>query len=277
MRPPLIVSITTLPSRLGLIRPTLESLLDGDTKPGAIRLILPDKPLRGSDVFVIPDFLGDPDFLQGIIEVVRVERDWGPGTKLLGGLRTITQPSVLVIADDDVRYRRDFLTGLYDAQSADRGASFSYHVWPLGGIDKAQGVDGISNWTPNLAGIEQYFASYVDGTDLMFDDDLWISFFLAAHGIPVRSLDHQLSGSLIYEPVHAVGALVHLQGNLARTHLERWGLRSLMQRVAMPAARHRAIRARGVRRALLGAPRRLWSEGRLALGRARRRLRRTGL
>lgn len=245
---PLIVSITSMPSRLGLIRPTLESLLAGETRPDAIRLVLPEVPLRGTARFVIPDFLGDPDFCQDIVEVVRVERDWGPGTKLIGGLRTVREPSILVIADDDVRYRKDFLTGLYRAQCANLHSSFSYFTHSLGGIDVGQGVDGFSFWSPNLAGIEAFFAAYVDGTDLVFHDDLWISFFLATRGVRIGSLKQLLGGSLIYEQVHQVEALMHLEGDQGRERLEQWGLRTLMQRVPMTAARRRAIRARSLSR-----------------------------
>lgn len=267
MNAPLIVSITSLPNRLGLIRPTLESLLAGETRPDAIRLILPETPLRGTARFEIPDFLGDPDFCQGVVEIVRVERDWGPGTKLIGGLRTLHEPAILVIADDDNLYRADFLTGLVAAQAADHGASFSYYTTPVGGIDKGQGSDGFSFWTPNLGGIEAFFDSYVDGTNLMLHDDLWISFFLAARGVRVENLDQLLHGSLIYEQVHQVEALVHLDGAQDRERLEQWGLRSLMRQVPMPASRRRAIRLRAAARAIRNAGRRVLRAGRRFSGR----------
>lgn len=198
-RPPLIVGITTLPSRIRAIRPTLESLLSGDLKPDSIRIVCPAVSLREKTGYAIPDFLADPRFHGGVVELVRVERDFGPGSKLLGVLPSLEGPSYLVIADDDVRYRPDFLAGLYEAQAADHGSSFSYFTYTAERFTLGQGCDGFSFWAPNLQGITDFFLKYVDGTDVMFHDDLWISLFLASRGIAVRSLAHKLGSGLIYE------------------------------------------------------------------------------
>jgi hypothetical protein len=251
---PLIVSITTLPSRIARIRPTLESLLGGDRRPDLIRVVVPDKPLRESGQFVIPDFLADEAFHRGVVRAVRIPRDFGPGAKLLGTVGEIETPSCLVLADDDVRYRPDFLAGLWDAQMADLGSSFSFYTYPVRGITVGQGCDGFSFWTPNLAGIEQFFAAYVDATDLMFHDDLWISFFLASRGVKVKSLAHRLGGSLIYEDVYEHNALRNLDGALAREELNRRGYRTLFDRVDMPSGRRAAIGLTAAYRKYVGGP-----------------------
>lgn len=254
LRPPLVVGMTTLPNRIGLIRPTLESLLGGETVPDSIRLALPAIPMRGDGVYVVPDFLNDPDFTRGIIEIVRIPRDFGPGSKLLGVLPTLAEPSVLVIADDDVRYRPDFLTGLSDYQRRDRSASFSHFVPTRLGIKNGQGVDGFSFWSPNLEGITDFFANHVDGTDLMFHDDFWISFFLAIQGVPIRNLDHLLHGSLIYESLHKIEALCELDGTLARSRIEKESFARLMRSVPMASERRRDMRRRAIAQRCLEAP-----------------------
>lgn len=272
LRPPLVVGMTTLPNRIGLIRPTLESLLGGETVPDSIRLALPGVPMRGDGVYVVPDFLNDPDFTRGIVEIVRIPRDFGPGSKLLGVLPTLAEPSVLVIADDDVRYRPDFLTGLSDHQLRDRSASFSYHVFEKLGITCGQGVDGFSFWSPNLAGIPEFFANHVDRTDLMFHDDFWISFFLAIQGVPIRSLDHLLRGSLIYESVHKVEALCELDGLLERSRIEKAGFARLMRSVPMASERRRKLRWRAIARRCLDAPGHWTVAARRSAGRMVRRV-----
>lgn len=101
------MGITTLPSRIGLIRPCLQSLLDGDRLPDRIAMTLPDGPLlRGDSGYAVPDFVTDRAWHNGIVEIARPPHDCGPGSKLLGALATIAEPSVLILADDDVTYRR---------------------------------------------------------------------------------------------------------------------------------------------------------------------------
>jgi hypothetical protein len=266
---PLVVSITTLPSRIGRIGPTLESLMVGERRPDLIRVVVPDKPLRESEPLALPDFLTDEAFHRGLVTVATIPRDFGPGSKLLGSIGAIPEPSCLVIADDDVRYRRDFLSGLYEAQMADRASSFSYYTYPVGGIMVGQGCDGFSFWTPNLAGIGDFFAAYVDGSDLMFHDDLWISFFLASRGVKVKSLHHRLGGSLIYEQVYESNALRHLDGALAREELNLRGYRNFIDRVEMPSGRRAGIRAtEAYRRYVSGPPRRIVRKIKRLAGRA---------
>lgn len=246
MNPPLIVSITSLPSRVGRIRPCLESLLAGTLLPDRIMVILPEFAVREQAAYELPEFLDDPSFRRGIIESVRTDRDWGPGTKLLGALSVLREPCVLVIADDDVAYKPAFLAELYAAQTQDHGASFSFHTYRSNGVTIGQGCDGFSFWLPNLSGIAAFAERHVAGTDLFFHDDLWISFFLKLHGIPVKSLEHRIAGGLIYERLHDINALNRLDGLLRRRPLDREGTRRLLKEVPMPAGRRLRFQAERV-------------------------------
>lgn len=242
MNPPLIVSLTSLPSRIGHVRPCLDSLLGGTLVPDRILLNVPPFSVREQAAYALPDFLGDPAFHRGIIEVVRTERDWGPGTKLLGPLGVIRDPCVLVIVDDDVRYKPEFLARLYAAQTQDRGASFSFHVYRSNGLTIGQGCDGFSFWLPNLAGMAAFAQTHIVGTDLFFHDDLWISFFLKMRGIAVRSLTNGPANDPMYEQLHDINSLNRLDGPLRRGRLNREGTRRLLREVPMPAARRLGMR-----------------------------------
>lgn len=241
-RPPLLVGITSLPSRIELIRPTLESLLAGNTRPDRILLALPDQSRREQSGYEIPTFLGEEPF-RSIVQIMRPTKDWGPGTKLLGSLPAIHEPSVLVIADDDVRYRHDFLANLYHAQIDDHSASFSHYVYRTHGLDVGQGCDGFSFWTSNLKGVEAFAERYVWDTRLMLHDDLWLSFFLAGRNIPVRSLANKLGQGLIYEEVYEINALRTLTGQDSREALTRKSMRRLILNAPMPPRRRLRIAA----------------------------------
>ena len=183
---PVVVSIATLPSRIGSMRPALESLLGGDLVPDRILVVITDYSPREKCGFVIPDFLEDPAFTQGIVEVVVSSRDWGPGTKSLGALEHIKEDCILVTADDDVAYQSYFLSTLAKAQNERRDCSFSYYTYRAGGLTVGQGCDGFSFYSPNLAGVREFVEANVVGTTLHYHDDLWISFFLFSRGVKVR-------------------------------------------------------------------------------------------
>src|SRR5471030_1121332 len=151
---PVVISITTLPSRIGKMRPCLDSLLAGDVVPDKIFLPLPKFSRRENCAYEIPAFLKTPDFYGNIVEVVEVEQDWGPGTKVLGALNRILDRCYFIAADDDVSYKPRFLAGLLDAQREDHESSFSYHTYRASGLTIGQGCDGFSFYSPNLRGID---------------------------------------------------------------------------------------------------------------------------
>src|SRR5262245_25373940 len=121
-RPAVVISITSLPSRIGRIRPCLESLLASSVTPDRIILPLPNFSERERSGYTLPDFLKEDPFAKRGVEVIRIERDWGPGTKLIGALSVIKHPSYLVIADHDVRYKPTFLETMLDAQRQEHAA-----------------------------------------------------------------------------------------------------------------------------------------------------------
>lgn len=235
---PVVVSITSLPSRIGRIRPCLESLLSGSIVPDKILLPLPSFSEREQLAYVLPDFLEGGDFLERNVKVIRVDCDWGPGTKLLGALNVIRHPSYLVLADDDVRYKNHFLKGIVEAQQQDHSASFSYYTYTMDGLTVGQGCDGFSFWSPNIIDITSFAKKHIFGTSLYFHDDFWISFFLASKGISIKSLGHIIDGGLIYETEYVDPSSLHLlNGPLFRNLLHREGFKRLLREVDMPVGR----------------------------------------
>ena len=232
MRTPTFVSMTTLPSRIDRIRPTIESLLGGSHVPDKVLIALPSFSQREQRDYVVPAFF---DEFGPSVEVVRCSQDWGPGTKLLGSLDALPEKSYLVLADDDVIYKPSFLSGLIAAQSADHAASFSYYVYRTGGLWVGQGVDGFSFWKPNLAGITDFARVHIADTPYRLHDDLWISYYLATKGVQIKRVSPP-DGSLIYEKSIDDSSLQNLSGAQWRERLERDGLRHMLRTKTMPLA-----------------------------------------
>ena len=234
-RIPVLVGITTIPSRISFMRPCLESLLGGLLVPDRIFVSVPEFSIRENTAYAIPDFFHDQRFSEKV-EVIRVARDCGPGTKLLGMLGKIDQPSYIVLVDDDLTYKPFLLRRLIESQRRDHHSSFSFFNYSLLGLQVGQGHDGFSFWSPNLAGIFDFYTAYVANTDLMFHDDLWISFYLMSRGVRVQSLQQQLEGtgqSKVYDDIHTINALADETGRLSRPRLN--GLVfSLFNKAAVP-------------------------------------------
>ena len=184
---------------------------------------LPEVSIRENSAYAIPEFFQDAAFSKKI-EIIRPAQDYGPGTKLLGMLGKIDRPSYIVLAaDDDVTWKRFSLRRLMEHQRLDRDASFSFYTYSMAGLPVGQGVDGFSFWSPNLAGIFDFYKSHVAGTDLMFHDDLWISFYLMSRGIRIKSLRYLLdeagAGEVRDTILHSVNSLSAETGRLSRERL----------------------------------------------------------
>jgi hypothetical protein len=121
---PLFVSLTTLPSRIAHLRPTLDSLCEQTCRPDKILLCLPKWSLRESSAYTKPDWLS---LYHPLLEIVEADDD-GPGTKLLGALEHCVTPTCLIVVDDDMRYKPSFLEHLYRHQIDEPGSSFTYYT-----------------------------------------------------------------------------------------------------------------------------------------------------
>ncbi|MDE2403620.1 MAG: hypothetical protein KGM17_02755 [Sphingomonadales bacterium] len=262
---PVVVSITTIPSRFAQLRPTLESLLSGELVPDRILIVHPAFSTREQVPYEVPDFLRDASFTRGIVAPALVSEDWGPGTKYLGALEHIAAPCFLVIADDDVRYRPPFLRQLVAAQRAEPGASFSFYTYRERGITIGQGCDGMSFWSPNLDGLREFAERHVGKNPVRFHDDLWVSYFLARKGVPICDLRPLLHGGLIYEQEVIDAGLASQAGLLARETITRNELARLLREAPLPAGRRVGAAILAAHDRASGLARRAWRKaGRIA-------------
>lgn len=92
----IIVSLTTIPSRVGFLHQTINSLRAQTIQPDSIELNIPDVYKKRS--------LGSMDFslLPNDISIIRCE-DFGPATKLLPTLQRYSGKNVCIIYCDDDR------------------------------------------------------------------------------------------------------------------------------------------------------------------------------
>lgn len=134
------------------------------------------------------------------LKIHRVERDEGPGTKLLGLLsmpRSWENDDYIVLVDDDLLYKscmlqrfQTFILQHPEIQAASFYTFLSYLSFPVG-----QGAYGFMIRYDALKGFLAYFERIKDQEGVLYHDDMYISYYLYRQGIPI----HRLSADgLIY-------------------------------------------------------------------------------
>jgi hypothetical protein len=123
-RSDIVVSLTTIPSRIGVIGDTLKSLLRQATAPREIRLNIPRFCKREQATYAIPAWL------EGLRSVTIVAcEDFGPSTKLIPALGAFAADQKIVVLDDDRIYPRTLIADLDHAAAALPDAALGVSGW----------------------------------------------------------------------------------------------------------------------------------------------------
>ena len=130
-----IVAFSTIPSRVGHIRPTLRSLELQTHKPDLIQINIPQISTRQNTAYdvdrletIIKQELHD---CKGVVNIV--DQDYGPLTKLMGSLLANEldddHDTLIITIDDDQVYCPDFVERLHD-----KSMQYPKHVVCLCGV-----------------------------------------------------------------------------------------------------------------------------------------------
>ena len=197
VKPRVVVSLTTIPSRLTRLRPTLNSLLTQDYQPTAIYLAVPSQSMREQKPYQMPEWL--PEY--PAVTVIDCERDWGPASKLLPTLLAERErpDTMIIVVDDDNVYPREMVRTFvqFSQRLPDAALCFRGHV-VSGGWKESRAVFGTRVSAPTRMDIvtgcggvlvkPRFFDGAVfdyDGAppSAFFVDDIWISGHLARRGV----------------------------------------------------------------------------------------------
>ena len=108
----LIISLTTIPTRINEIEPVLESLLNQTIKADMIYINIPKKYSRFSECAKVPDFITNK--YNDRVKIFYLEKDYGPATKFIGSLLNpdISDKDIILITDDDIEKTKLWTTKL---------------------------------------------------------------------------------------------------------------------------------------------------------------------
>lgn len=201
------VNLTTTAARQDICMHAVLSLINQSLQPDVVRLWISKDPyLRDSGISDVPQWVSELNTINHIIEVRWVDNT-GPYRKLLPALSSARPGDLIVTADDDIVYGRDWLKELVGMANkypgelvAARvrckvrnifGVKASYIAWPIIGVDKAISAD----YVITHGGGAVYSADIIR-SDLVKDDgymsvcptadDLWYSRIVQESKVPVR-------------------------------------------------------------------------------------------
>ena len=145
-RADVIVTLTTLPSRIDRIDLTLKSLMRQTVSPQTIRLNVPRSSRREGTAYQIPAWLRER-------QSVRVERcdDLGPSTKLIPSLLDAMPDQRLLVVDDDRVYHPHFIEQMIARADAHPDVAIAASGWdaPVDLTDRPTTlVATIAGWPP---------------------------------------------------------------------------------------------------------------------------------
>jgi len=120
-RSDVVVSLTTIPSRLGHLDTTLKSLVDQTRRPARVVLNIPEYSIRERRAYDVPEHLSGLSFLD-----VRRCEDWGPATKLIPTVLAEAADRPILVADDDRIYPDFFVQRMEDASRTMPDAALTY-------------------------------------------------------------------------------------------------------------------------------------------------------
>jgi hypothetical protein len=129
----LVVTLTTIPSRIEALGPTVKSLLRQTARPVEIRLCVPAWSEREQCAYAVPPWLRA---LPGVTIVSCA--DEGPATKFLPTLRAMEPDQAVVVVDDDRIYHPRLLEKLAELVAAHPDEVVSAAGWdaPADRIDR---------------------------------------------------------------------------------------------------------------------------------------------
>ena len=193
-----ILSLTTIPPRINYIENTIKSLLEQTLKPEKIILNIPKKynfRFNSSiDDLYIEKILNK--YIDKII-INYIEDDYGPGTKLLGLIKSKiikldSKDTYIVLLDDDHIYKPYMLEYFdnYNKKYYDNKLkTASYHCYDSHGITIGQAADAIFIKIELLNEFEDYYDIIKKYDYIHYHDDNYISYYFHLKGFPINYIE----------------------------------------------------------------------------------------
>lgn len=216
-----IVSLTTIPSKFDNIHFAINSILNQNLLPEMIVINIPKVyDFRFENLTISEEKINI--FLEKCpnknIVINRIEKDYGPGTKLLGLLNmnmNIDPNTYIILVDDDLIYKPHMIK-YFDIFCKNEVAS--YCICDNIKINLGQGADGFFIKYKTLSYFLQYYNLIKDQVNLFFHDDFYISYYFKLLNKKIFLIPYK---ELIYKKsiISELDALHNIKGEHGRKNL----------------------------------------------------------
>jgi len=178
-----IISLTTIPSKFEFIYLSIDSILNQTILPEKIFLHIPKIYSFRFENQIIPLEKIDkfkekyPNIIVNIID-----KDYGPGTKLLGLfcnniIENIKPDTYIVLVDDDLTYKPFFIERFNKLNESNNIEVASYYSYTYNNITIGQGADGFFIKKNTLDSYLKYYDIIKDQNYIFYHDDFYLSFY----------------------------------------------------------------------------------------------------
>jgi len=210
----LIVSLTTIPSRINLLEPVLDSLLNQTVKPDLIYLNIPRKYNRFDNCSKIPSFIKNKER----VRINYLDKDYGPATKFIGSLLNseISKNDIIIVTDDDVIKRSHWISKLLLCHKPNKICCFEERnlgkniIWGyLGYI-----------FTKDIFDVKDMLKFYEEIKEsCILVDDHWLTGYCHHKKITIYNIPISGSKEINDTLIDGQDSLVRIQGNNNRWHV----------------------------------------------------------
>jgi hypothetical protein len=178
-----IVSLTTIPSKFESIYLSIDSILNQTILPEKIFLHIPKVYNFRFENQVIPlEKINKFKEKYPSIIVNIIDKDYGPGTKLLGLfcnniIENIKSDTYIVLVDDDLTYKPFLIEGFNKLNESNNIEVASYYSYTYNKITIGQGADGFFIKKNTLDSYLKYYDIIKDQNYIFYHDDFYLSFY----------------------------------------------------------------------------------------------------
>lgn len=211
MKDNIIISLTTIPSRINNIKPVIDSLCNQLIEPTCIYINIPKKYNRFGKCSEIPFFLKE----NSKVKINYLDIDYGPGTKFIGSLinKDIMDTDIIIITDDDTIKEKYWLCGLllyykyngviaYEERNLGKGI-----VWGYLGYAFKKNIF-------NLEDILNFYDKVKDKCILV--DDHWMTAYIHYKKINIKTVSINNSSLINSGTINEDDSLVGIKGSNSR-------------------------------------------------------------
>ena len=204
----IIISLTTIPSRINLIEPVLDSLINQTIRPDVIYLNIPRRYNRFGNCAKIPEFIEN----KKIVKVFYLDKDYGPATKFIGTLLNpeVSDKDIVLVTDDDVIKLNHWAAKLLLCHQPDKICCFEERklgkeiIWGYLGYIFRKGIFDVNDMLSFFDKIKEH---------CYLVDDHWLTGYCHHKKIKIYNIPISRSNDVNKSGIKNIDSLVSISGN----------------------------------------------------------------